>query len=105
MTLTRASLAAQKPELIVQSGHSDTVVDLAFSPDSKILASGGSDNIVKLWDLSSGKELRSLNGVRDGSFVAFSSDGRILAPPQWNLWAKRPPPRLDVKRPDTISGT
>jgi len=80
MTLTRASLAAQKPELIVQSGHSDTVVDLAFSPDGKILASGGSDNIVKLWDVSSGKELRNLSGVRDGSFVAFSSDAASWPP-------------------------
>src|SRR5262249_37168610 len=71
--------AAQKPELVVQSGHSGEVVGLAFSPDGKLLASGARDNTVKLWDTSSGKELHTLSGMRGESHVAFSPDDRILA--------------------------
>jgi len=32
------------------SGHTDAVYQLAFSRDGSILASGGLDNCVKLWD-------------------------------------------------------
>ena len=36
----------------ILKGHSDRVLSLAFSPDSKTLASGGWDNTVKLWDVT-----------------------------------------------------
>ena len=34
------------------SGHTDTIYQLVFSRDCTILASGGLDNCVKLWDAS-----------------------------------------------------
>ena len=37
-------------------GHRDTVYQLAFSRDGTILASGGGDNCVKLWDASNFEE-------------------------------------------------
>ena len=74
-----AIAVAEKPELVVQSGHSATIIDLAFSPDGKTLVSGSADNTVKLWEVSSGREFHTLTGIRDGSFVSFSSDGRYLA--------------------------
>jgi WD40 repeat protein len=71
---------AQKPELAVQTGHSRYVTTVAFSHDGKTLASGSEDNIIRLWDVLTGAELRALKG-HPGSIlsVALSPDGKTLA--------------------------
>ncbi len=53
---------------------------VAFSPDGRILATGGAGNLVKLWDAATGKLRRVLKGhsMRVAS-VAFSPDGRTVA--------------------------
>ena len=53
---------------------------VAFSPDGTKLASGSVDKTVKLWDVSTGKNINTLTGHKDrvGS-VAFSPDGTKLA--------------------------
>ena len=43
-------------QLCELKGHRDTVYQLAFSRDGTILASGGGDNCVKLWDASNFEE-------------------------------------------------
>jgi RNA polymerase sigma factor (sigma-70 family) len=53
--------------------------DLAFSPDGKILASGGSNNTVRLWELASGKERAGLGGHSAAvASIVLASDGKTL---------------------------
>jgi WD40 repeat protein len=56
------------------------IASIAFSPDSKTLATGSYDSTVRLWEVTTGRELTQLgrhtNHVRS---VAFSPDGKLLA--------------------------
>jgi WD40 repeat protein/serine/threonine protein kinase len=68
--------AQANKELLTLKGHTDPVVDVTFSPNSKRLASTSQDKTVKLWDAETGQELLSLKG--GGFSVAFSQDGNRL---------------------------
>ena len=73
------AVAAEKPPILLK-GHTGWVAAVAFSPDSKTLASGGADNVVRLWDVATGKETAVLKGHTDYvCAAAFSPDGKTLA--------------------------
>jgi len=72
-------VAQGRPDTIwMQGGHSDSVSDLALSPDGQLMASAGRDETVKLWRVSDGRLLRTLNYFRPVS-VAFSPDNTLVA--------------------------
>ena len=61
------------------SGHSGEVYALSMSPDRKLLASGSKDNTIRIWDLESCTERKTLRGgpgrIND---IRFSDDGEHL---------------------------
>ncbi|MBD1909393.1 MULTISPECIES: pentapeptide repeat-containing protein [unclassified Leptolyngbya] len=60
--------------------HAGTVRSLTFMPDSEAIASGGDDQLLKLWDIHTGQCLRQLYNP-DGTVwaVSASPDGQWLA--------------------------
>ena len=66
-------------EAALLSGHNGDVMDIAYSPDGKMLASAGRDETVRLWNPKTGENLATLTG-HDGlvTGVAFSPDGKRL---------------------------
>ncbi|OGV95514.1 MAG: hypothetical protein A2W53_02295 [Nitrospinae bacterium RIFCSPHIGHO2_02_39_11] len=77
------------------TGHSDAVYTVTFSRDGKLLASGGSDESIKLWDIKEMKIVETLFESHERGFhpiytLRFSSDGKILAAaggyPNIHLW-------------------
>ena len=63
------------------SGHADAVLSVAFHPNGLMLASGGRDGTVHLWDMATGTLWKTLGGGHREAVhsVAFSPDGWILA--------------------------
>ncbi|MGD1948671.1 MAG: protein kinase [Leptolyngbyaceae cyanobacterium] len=61
-------------------GHNSWVSTVAFSPQAMVLASGGWDDTVNLWDMSTGTLTMSLKGHARGiNGLAFSPRGQVLA--------------------------
>jgi WD40 repeat protein len=68
-----------KPDLVI-AAHKDLIYDVAFSPDGKVLASTGYDRLIKLWDVATAKEVRTLKDHSDTVYgLSFSPDGKLLA--------------------------
>jgi len=60
--------------------HGDSIYALRLSPDGKLLATGGADKLVKLWDLETRKEVAKLEAHMGHVLaLAFNKDGSLLA--------------------------
>lgn len=62
------------------SGHSDRVIDLAFSGDGAYIASSSLDKTIKLWDVVNWQKVHAFSVNKVGfNGIARSPDGRLLA--------------------------
>jgi WD40 repeat protein len=80
---------------------------VALSADGKILATGGNDNLLKVWRAESGQELRLLRGHTAAiSHLALSADGKTLISADINneikVWATDPAEDANVLTHDGI---
>ncbi len=74
------SLLVHKFSLHTLSANFGRITRLAFSPDQKILASGGVEKTVKLWGLAENQLKLTLKGHEDTIVdLAFSDDSTMLA--------------------------
>jgi eukaryotic-like serine/threonine-protein kinase len=79
-------------------GHKTSIWRLAFSADGALLASGGFDGAVRVWDCPSGRLRAVYHGDGRISWATFSPDGRWLAASSFDtttrLWSLDALPRL-----------
>jgi WD40 repeat protein/transcriptional regulator with XRE-family HTH domain len=60
-------------------GHTDFVWDIAFSPDGRLLVSGGRDGTLRLWNVQDGQSIHVLEGHKHDVYgLAISADSQLL---------------------------
>jgi serine/threonine protein kinase len=79
-TLILWRLSDAEPLITLEGHRRKSLQSGALSPDGTLLASGDSDNLVKIWDLAEGNERLTLD-AHSGlvATLAFNADGSVLA--------------------------
>jgi len=89
------------PSLKFEGEHQDLVYSARWSPDGTLLATGGYDRRVILWDVTTGKVVHRMTAHTGAVFnLAFSPDGTLLASASADqtvkLWRVKDGERLDT---------
>src|SRR6202023_2929367 len=83
--------AESSMEALCLRDHEGWIRSIALAPDGRHALSGGDDTIVRLWDLTQGRELRCLTGHTGPVMsVTLTADGRRALTGSWDgtmrLW-------------------
>jgi WD40 repeat protein len=82
-----ASLAQSqiKPDVVLTTGHNDQVNAMVVTPNGHFLASASNDKQIKIWDIASGMEFRTISGSAGRvEQLAFAPNNRYLAGKSFN---------------------
>lgn len=81
-------------------GHNDNMMYGSFSPDGRLVATSGMDQVANIWDASTGFLLRSIRGP--SYTAAFSPDGAELLTTGASGYAVLWDMRVDTRSPEEI---
>jgi WD40 repeat protein len=70
---------AKADEKTIMAGHRGGIPCAAFHPDGRLLATGGKDDEVRIWNSSTGQLVQSINLREAVQALAYSPDGQLLA--------------------------
>ena len=71
--------AGKNAEVMSFVGHTDEINALELSPDGNFLATASSDKSIQIWNLSTGKSIKNLNGFDwKVTSLKYSSDGKYI---------------------------
>lgn len=69
-----------RPEMVLQVGHADRILEIASTPDSSTIISSSQDSTIRMWSADQESLLRVLTGHAAGTTaLALSRNGRWLA--------------------------
>src|SRR5262249_28198457 len=69
----------------VRFRHGAESVRVVYTPDGKLLASSGRDNVIRIWETETGKELhRCVGNTNVPRGLALSPDGKMLVSGSWD---------------------
>lgn len=72
-----------------QVHHLQGTTAIAYSNDGRVLASGGADGMLKVWNAASGEPLHAITAHEAPiSGVSFSPDGQLVATSSWDKTVK-----------------
>ncbi len=83
LTVRVYDLASGK-QIAALEGHGDEIADLAFSPDSRTIATAvgnhwhGKDRTIRIWDLATGREQRRFENPYGTKHIKYLPDGRSV---------------------------
>src|SRR5262249_53215862 len=75
-SIRQFDVATGKEIPLVGAGHSRAVAQLRLSPDGKTLTTCAPGDSVRVWDLTTGNEIRHLKLSSHSTCAALSSDGQ-----------------------------
>jgi len=91
--------------------RADSLLAMAWSPDSKMLASGGIMTEIRLWDVMTGKEAGRFSESTSASVLAWSPDAKMIASAWedenstihvWDVVSRKEIRQLDGKHKDGV---